>query len=348
MKRIYLTVLLCALISTLFPLVSADRGGIPITPGVSIYEPGQKAIIAWNGQEEILILSTDVRSSQETMVLEILPLPSRPEVEGASFQAFERLQEMIWEEGLDRYMFGTKDNARQGSVEVLFHEEIGAHNITVVMASDAVDLIIWTNTFLSASGVSQNITLGSFQTVIEEYVNRGFKHYALDLVTFRPQEKSTNPILYRFNSTTLYYPLLITSPVGGDGKITLFTLTEEKLEHPYWALNLAYYQTSQGLWQPIQFTLSKGELSRIDLRLSELMPDGAWLSVLTYEGPLGLLNRDLMIAEEDFSSADGNPPPTVMISLPADIVVLCFLLGAVSALAGVAVAFLIVHMRNKK
>ena len=347
MRRVHFAIVFIVLVFISFPLVYADRGGIPITPGVSVYEPRQKAIVAWNGQDEILILSTDVHSSQETLVLEILPLPSRPEIELASFQAFENIQEMIWEEGLNRYLFEAKDNARQGSVEVLFHEQIGAHNITVVTATDAVDLVSWANTFLSSSGVDRNITLGNFQTAIQDYMNRGFRYYALDLVTFQVQEKSIDPILYKFNSSTLYYPLLITSPVGGDGKIALFTLTREKLENPYWPLHLAYYQTSHGLWQPIQFTLSRGELSKVDLRLSELLPDGAWLSVLTYEGSIGLLNKDLMIAEEDFNPPTNNPA-TVMITLPSDIVVLCFLLGAASALAGVAVAFLIVRTRSKK
>jgi hypothetical protein len=346
LRRVKITLAFIIVVFFSYPLVYADRGGLPITPGVSIYEPGQKAIVAWNGQEEILILSTDVHSSQETLVLEILPLPSKPEIELASFQAFETIQDMIWEEGLNQY-FGTKENARDGSVEVLFHEEIGAHNITVVTATDAVGLVNWANTFLSSSGVNGNITLGNFQAAIQDYMSRGFRHYALDLVTFQPQERSIDPILYKFNSSTLYYPLLITSPVGGDGKITLFTLTKEKLANPYWALHLAYYEISNALWQPIQFTLSRGELSKVDLRLSELLQDGAWLSVLTYEGNLGLLNTDLMISEENLS-LPANLPTTVMVNLPADIVLLCFLLGAVSALAGALVTLAIVRIRDKK
>lgn len=257
------------------------------------------------------------------------------------------MQDKIWEEGMNNYYFGTRDSARMGSVEVLFHEEIGAHNITVVTANDAVGLVSWANTFLSSNGASRNITLGSFQTAIQDYMSRGFRHYALDLVTFEPQEKSVDPILYKFNSTTLYYPLLITSPAGGDGRINLFTLTKQKLTSAYWPLQIAYYQVSQGLQQPIQFTLSTGELSKADLRLSELLPDGAWLNVLTYEGSLGSLNKDVMIAEEGFSPPTDHPT-TVRVTLPNDIIVLCFLLGTVSALAGVAVTFLVVRTRGKK
>ena len=60
--------------------VHADRGSIPFDPGVRIFEPNQRAMIAWNGQEEILLLSTDLRASQPTKVLEVIPLPAEPEV----------------------------------------------------------------------------------------------------------------------------------------------------------------------------------------------------------------------------------------------------------------------------
>jgi hypothetical protein len=51
---------------------------IPIIPNVNIYGPGQKAIVAWNGEVERLILSTDVYASASSTVLEFLPLPSQP------------------------------------------------------------------------------------------------------------------------------------------------------------------------------------------------------------------------------------------------------------------------------
>ena len=76
MKRLYrgLLLVICVGLITmsLAPAVLADRGMLPISD-VSVYGPGQKAIIAWNGDEEILILSTDVRADSDSKVLEILP-----------------------------------------------------------------------------------------------------------------------------------------------------------------------------------------------------------------------------------------------------------------------------------
>jgi hypothetical protein len=232
-------------------------------------------------------------------------------------------------------------------VEVLFQEQIGTHNITVVQANDAADLVNWANAFLSGSGVDQNTTLQNFQTAVQNYMSRGFRFYALDLVTLIPEVRSTDAVLYRFNSSTLYYPLLITSPVGGNGNITLFTLTKEKPQRDYWPLQPAYYQTTQTTWQQIQFTLSTGELAKTDLRLSELLPDGAWLTVLTYQGDLSQTTKDLMLTQEDFTPS-ANPPANITITLPTDTIALFFLLGTASALMGAALVFLFSRLTRKK
>jgi len=345
-RKACVVVVLLFLAWVCFPVAYADRGMIPVTPDVSVYEPGQKAIIAWDGREEILVLSTDVRASEETLVLEILPLPSRPVVEAASFGSFERVQEMIWEEGVNWGAFSTTYNARGGSVEVLFHEEIGAHNITVVEAGSAVALVNWANGFLSASGVDQDITLQDFESVVDDYVGRGFRHYVLDVIAFSPAERSVDPILYRFDSSTLYYPLVITSPVGGDGEITLFTLTKEKLTRDYGPFQPIYYRYG-GPLQPIQFVLSRGDLSKIDLRISELFPEGAWLSVLRYEGSLSYLNRDLMISEAGFSLPPSSQQ-TVLAELPYNMIALFFLLGVMSVSLGIVIGVLIIRLSGKK
>jgi hypothetical protein len=64
-------------ISGLLSSALGDRGGF--SPRAErVVEAGQKAIVAWNGTHEILILSTDISSSNETEVVEIMPLPSNP------------------------------------------------------------------------------------------------------------------------------------------------------------------------------------------------------------------------------------------------------------------------------
>jgi hypothetical protein len=323
--------------------VYADRGLIPVDPEVSVYEPGQKAILAWNGHEEIMILSTDVSSSQQTLVLEILPLPSKPTVEVGSFQSFQEIQNLIWNEGLNLFMYGGKNEARSGSVEVVFHEEIGAHNITVVKASDTSELSSWMDNFLENSDVDDLVSLGSFESVVEDYMNRGFRYYVLDLITVSSEEKSVDPILYKFNSDFLYYPLVITSPVDGDTEITLFVLTEDRVNEDYFPFQKANYRVPVGSWKPIEFVLSKGDLSKIDLRIGEIFQNEAWLTVLKYNGNVSSLNRNLMI-----SSYTPTEPINVEVSLSPIVIVLSILLGAASTLAGVVTTLLITRSKPEK
>ena len=73
----------------------ADRGSIPFVPNVRIFEPNQRAMIAWNGEEEMLLLSTDLRASARTKVLEVLPLPSEPEVKKGEIEAFRKAVRII-------------------------------------------------------------------------------------------------------------------------------------------------------------------------------------------------------------------------------------------------------------
>jgi len=80
MKRVEPIFIYAFAVILLGPLsTSANRGMINIGPKeVNIQESVQNAIVAWNGDEEVIILSTDVQSSQPTLVLEVLPLPSNP------------------------------------------------------------------------------------------------------------------------------------------------------------------------------------------------------------------------------------------------------------------------------
>ncbi len=65
-------------------------------PEIHLDQSAQNAIVAWNGSEEIIVLSSNIKSSNEATVLEILPLPSEPsKVEEGSFESFEKLTELI-------------------------------------------------------------------------------------------------------------------------------------------------------------------------------------------------------------------------------------------------------------
>ena len=280
--------------------IEADRGMIPVIPNVSVYEPGQKAIIGWDGEKEILILSTDVYSSHKTKVLEILPLPSKPEkIEMGSFESFETVNELIVEHGLE-----IQEDRKKGllapsteGVTVLFKTKIGVHDITIVEASNPEDLTYWVQDFLKKNGINTVLDLSFAKQVIEEYTSVGFRFFVLDIIEVS-DEKSVEPIVYEFRTPFLYYPLRISSIIPGDTKISLFLITKEKLEERLFyesSMQIAYYETERGE-VPVQFKVSLGEISKIDLRLADLFDEEAWFTAVFYEGDLSWLSKDLRIA----------------------------------------------------
>ena len=56
----------------------ADGGLIPYYSTYNVYEPGQTALIGWNGTAEVMILSTDVSLTGSGWVIELIPFPSLP------------------------------------------------------------------------------------------------------------------------------------------------------------------------------------------------------------------------------------------------------------------------------
>ena len=130
-------------------LVSADKGMIIIGPKeVWLEESAQNAIVAWNGKEEVIILSTDTRSLESTLVLEVLPLPSNPtKVEEGNFDSFVTLTEIVNKKvKAIREREGYKAFGRRAissGIEITFHKKIGAHDVTIVKVSDLDYFICW-------------------------------------------------------------------------------------------------------------------------------------------------------------------------------------------------------------
>ena len=81
-------------INMLLPTVNGDRGGFS-PRRVQVTETAQKAIIAWNGTYEALILSTDISSSNESEVVEIMPLPSNPAISKGETRSFGEVGKVL-------------------------------------------------------------------------------------------------------------------------------------------------------------------------------------------------------------------------------------------------------------
>jgi hypothetical protein len=232
-KRIWITIpALCLLLIT---TVLADRGSIPFNMNALIYEPVQRAMIAWNGQEEILLLSTDLYASKKTKVLEVLPLPAEPKVKQGDVETFRRANDLIVQKLMEgdvaRNGEPTK-GPRSGAVpagEITFHEKIGAHDISVVKVVDAAGFVDWVEKYLKKQGVRRPKIAPILKESITEYIRDGYLWFVFDVVELERKPRTNQAIQYRFASASLYYPLRISRTDQGDTLVRLLILTPQLL-----------------------------------------------------------------------------------------------------------------------
>ena len=269
-------------------LAYADKGTIPID-NIPIYEPSQKAIVAWNGEEEILILSVDLKTLKaKTPVLEVLPLPSIPEIEEASPKSFEVLQKYFMSKKLS---YGERKGlVGVEGVEIVFHEKIGFHDVTVVKVKDVKDFVYWIKDFTSKNGLPTP-NLIKVLTLVEDYIKRGFNYFVLDLVEVVQDVRTVKPLMYRFESKKAYFPLKISSLAEGKTTITVFLLTKEKIMFPRAFLTSGYRILMENEKIPIE------TVAEADQRLVNLFKPNinVWFSVITYIGRLQSLREDLLL-----------------------------------------------------
>ncbi len=214
----------------------ADRGSIPFKPHAQIFEPVQRAMIAWNGKEQIMLLSTDLRASEPTRVLEVLPLPAEPKVTKGDTEVFRRAVDLINRKLAERRQrakdrgkgeFGSRAPAGQ----VTFHERIGAHDIIVTKALSVDGFTTWVDGYLRKAGVENPQIPKPMIKVITEYLNDGYKWFVFDVVELGTTPRTNDAIQYRFASEYVYYPLRITRVEHGETRIQLLVLTPQLLRN---------------------------------------------------------------------------------------------------------------------
>mgnify|MGYP002399358317 CR=1 FL=1 len=266
---------------------------MPLDPGVQIFEPTQRAMICWNGAEEILLLSTDVHASESTMVLEVLPVPSEPAVKKGDLETFRKATELI------NWSLLAADGSKgrtlsEGvvvpSAEVTFHKRIGCHDISVTHLLDGDGFVAWVVQYLQTLGIEKDIVSQAMRGLIEQYIKEGFEWFVFDVVTVSEEIATNEPIQYRFKTDRLFYPLKITQTAAGSTSIELLILTPRLLKM-FPALPLSRVHLKH---DPV--TIHAGELKEIDEDMYGMLEGNRELKlrIWSIEGDLGSFVKDLI------------------------------------------------------
>jgi hypothetical protein len=271
----------------------ADRGMIPVRPDVQIFEPNQRAMIAWNGDEEILLLSTDVYASDSTLLLEVLPLPTEPGVKKGDLETFRRATSLI-----NRSMVAlAKKNGGRATKgiptpagEVTFHKKIGAHDISVTHLLDADGFVDWVKKYLKTLDIEDVTISDEMRTLIDEYIADDFEWFVFDAITLGKETVTNEPIQYKFETSKLFYPLRITQTAKGHTSIELLILTPRLLKRfPGLPLDQVHLKHD-----PI--TITNKDVEYIDKDMHALLADVDELKLRIWEieGDVESFGKDLV------------------------------------------------------
>ena len=301
----------------------ADRGGFGLSVQ-RVSETGQMAIAAWNGTREVLLLSTDVSSSAESEVVEIMPLPSNPSIfkgETDSFLKVKGLVNTFFEVNAIRTMpvrfyFGTLDIGSPDipEVEITFQEIIGAHDLTVVKAEKPEELTQWLIGFLESKGYTKPLPF-SLGSLLENYTTAGINFFAVDMISTNSTVKTVEPLTYEFDTLRLYYPLQISNLFSGNTEISLFTLTNNVLD-PDSALTHTFSKRAQ-------FQIKQETLDEISPSVAGIFSGNPYLCYFYFNGPLSSFNEDVMARNEPASIASS--PAFATFLGAAGFIILCLL-----------------------
>jgi hypothetical protein len=277
--------------------VQADRGAIPFRPEVTIFEPTQRALIAWNGQEEILILSTDLRASRGTKVLEVMPFPAEPRVTKGDVTVFRRAVKLI-NSKIVHPMFeaaavqGTSRAAADSPPpgEITFHERIGAHDVAVARVLNSDGFVEWVNGFLKRASVENPVIPARLRSVVQEYLDDGFRWFAFDVVALENKFKTLEALQYRFPTSALFYPVKISRSNRGQTSMELLVLSPTLLR-TFTGIPLNQIQLRH---EPV--SLTSAEVRSLDRGMDELLGhrEDMKLRIWLVQGDFSSFDRDII------------------------------------------------------
>ncbi|MEF8847355.1 MAG: DUF2330 domain-containing protein [Candidatus Paceibacterota bacterium] len=229
-----LSICLCVCISI---LTYPDIAPVPPDPEVEVKADGLKAVVAWDGEEELLVVSTEMSVSRASKVLRVFPLPAKPtELREMKTPVFVNLESLLEKRiSLERGVGEKKDKVHNDkghltALNIGTEYQIGPHRITFIKAQDSKSLISKFRKYFKELG-SNWIINTEIESIFESYLNEGVKFFALDLVNLTKKSQAVSPVQYRFPAENFFYPVASSSLVQGRVQMDVFVFTQNPLEN---------------------------------------------------------------------------------------------------------------------
>lgn len=178
-------------------------------------EPAQRAVVLWNGTEEVLFLATDLASSAPSAMVEMVALPTEPTMRAGDLSTFNKLAALATLHNPSLALpvamapVGTMSNVQVKKTDALAELAAASVPIPPLLSPSPTDPIC----FSMVSGLK----------------SRGFDWVVLDHVILSSTVQSFPPVEYRFKSSQVFYPVELSKQNAGDTKIDLVVITPKPL-----------------------------------------------------------------------------------------------------------------------
>jgi hypothetical protein len=291
-----------SILDDLFP---EGRGNAKI-----FYEDIQQAVIAWNGKEELLVLTTrqTPKVKHDAAVISFLPLPGKPfNITGGNPNLYDKLSKKLYQLAdtqWDNWYQKWKGGRGSKAFEVLMKKQIGSHNIVAIKVIDKdIDAFYESLHQYIVSNFGEDAAAfipEDGKKVFEHYIKeRDFQYFAVDFQEIKadgkPKEKEA--IAYCFESPSLFYSLYISRLGGGNEK----TQVQLATVMPDTKIKLAGYK-EESLYADSTppLTVRSSDLRDVDKDLADFMSktnknDSFLGMVWIITGELNSFNQDFII-----------------------------------------------------
>jgi hypothetical protein len=250
--------------------VLADGGLFVYAMFHDLYESAQRAVILYGNSTEHLILSVSFEGDAEDFAW-VIPVPNKPEIAVSDPELFWELSDFT-RRGLPRGGgCGAAAPSDQEGVDVIEEQVVGPYATAILSATNATALADW----LNANGY---IFPEDGEEIVSEYIQKEWYFVATKInaveedTGYALAEGAIEPIVLRFASDEIVYPLRITSLSATNTtspEVLLYVLADHVMVPEQYPLYIGY-----GYWEENSFSLEFGDkVSVEDLSDYEILPE---------------------------------------------------------------------------
>ena len=125
--------------------------------------------------------------------------------------------------------------ARHRPVEIRLSEKIGLHDVTAIKINDIEQFSRWLEDFFKSKGIrADREKLHDVYRNARDYLQRGYSYFVFDSVKVSEKLKFLEPLVYRFKTDKVYYPLKTSNLIGGTGAVELILVLPGSVSDDIW------------------------------------------------------------------------------------------------------------------